>query len=394
MVDSVKNYGITGVAANVELGKQGAVISGTSADSINLVDSEGNVVVAQVAAGTSAEHAANKSQLDLLALPKLSYRQFTVNYDSGTIALANVTANSYIHRTVIEAASEWTDADSNTTITVGDSANNARLFTDFDPDVQTNDEADYRYSTETTVSAYVTQGGATAGNAYVTLWYSGTLVDPPEAAPAAPVVSSGLILHLDAGNVASYPGTGATWTNLVDDTDYTISNGAFDSGDGGSIVFNGTSTFVPVGTLLNNDANFTKEAWVNADVVTNARNILSSANNVFWNNGSTLSGGAGGSFSLVTSANFPTAVWRHVVLTFDDASNTMRLYINGTQVSENTGVTQSYVSEIERIGAHFSSGNPVSFWDGKIAQVRVYDSALTAQEVADNYNATKSRYGL
>jgi hypothetical protein len=209
-----------------------------------------------------------------------------------------------------------------------------------------------------------------------------------------PDVTANLVLDLDAGNAASYSGTGTTWTNLVDDTDYTISNGTFDSADGGSIVFNGSSTFVDIGTPLSNGTDFTKEAWVNADVVTAARNILSSESNVFWNNGSTLSGGVGGSFSLVTSSNFPTAVWRHVVLTFDDVNNTMRLYINGTQVSENTGVTQSYVSEIERIGAHFFNGNPVSFWNGKISQVRVYSAALSAADVLENFNTNKARYGL
>ena len=215
-----------------------------------------------------------------------------------------------------------------------------------------------------------------------------------ESVSAPSVITDNLIVNLDAGNTDSYPGTGTTWTNLVDDTDYTISNGAFDSGNGGSIVFNGTSTFVPIGTPLSNGTNFTKEAWVNADVVTPARNILSSESNVFWNNGSTLSGGVDDSYSLVTSASFPTLVWRHVVLTFDDAVNTMRLYINGVQVSQNTGVTLSYVSEIERIGAHFFGGNPVSFWDGKIAEVRVYTEALAAEDVLANYNNTKTRYGL
>jgi hypothetical protein len=215
------------------------------------------------------------------------------------------------------------------------------------------------------------------------------------SAVAVVAITANLVIDLDAGNADSYPGTGTTWTNLVDDTDYTISNGAFDSGNGGSIVFNGTSTFVPIGTPLSAGTNFTKEAWVNADVVTaGGRNILSSASNVFWNNGSTLSGGVGDQYFQVTSASFPTSVWRHVVLTFDDAVNTMRLYINGVQVSQNTNVTQSYISQIERIGAHFFGGNPVSFWDGKIAQVRVYSSALTGAEVLQNFDADRSRYGL
>jgi hypothetical protein len=207
------------------------------------------------------------------------------------------------------------------------------------------------------------------------------------------------VVNLDAANSSSYSGTApSTWTNLVGSkANFEISNGSFENDLDGikSILFNGTSTFVPIGSPISTNSNFTKEAWVNADVVTaGGRNILSSASNVFWNNGSTLSGGVGDQYFQVTSASFPTSVWRHVVLTFDDAVNTMRLYINGVQVSQNTNVTQSYISQIERIGAHFFGGNPVSFWDGKIAQVRVYSSALTGAEVLQNFDADRSRYGL
>jgi hypothetical protein len=207
------------------------------------------------------------------------------------------------------------------------------------------------------------------------------------------VSTTGLVLNLDAGNPLSYPGSGTTWTNLVDNNTYTISNGSFDSGNEGSIVFNGTSTIVTIGQPLSSGTNYTMEAWVTADVVTGARNILSSSSNVFWNNGSTLSGGVGGAFSLVTSSSFPTNTWRHLTLTFNDTTNTMRLYINGTQVSQNLSVTQGYVSETLRIGSHFGV-NPISFWDGKIAQVRVYNTDLSAAGVLNNYNATKSRYDL
>jgi hypothetical protein len=72
----------------------------------------------------------------------------------------------------------------------------------------------------------------------------------------------------------------------------------------------------------------------------------------------------------------------------------MTLYINGAQVAQNTGVTQSYISEIERIGSHFFGGNPVSFWDGKIAQVRVYSAALTGPQVLQNFNTTRTTYGV
>ena len=222
-----------------------------------------------------------------------------------------------------------------------------------------------------------------------------TVNDTSTGSGASPVLTDDLVVHLDAGDTDSYPGSGTTWTNLVDDTEYTIANGSFDSDDGGSIVFNGTSTIVPIGTPLSNNSNLTKEAWVWDDGAGNSnRNILSSEDNVLFLFSSTLSAGVGGGFTLVGESSFSKGAWRHVAQTFDDSTNTMRLYINGVEVDENTSVSQSYTSQTERIGAHVSGGNPVSFWNGKIAQVRVYSEALTESQVVANYDATKATYGL
>ncbi len=206
------------------------------------------------------------------------------------------------------------------------------------------------------------------------------------------IVTSSLLVNVQAGNASSYPGSGATWTNLVDNATYTITGGAYDSANGGSIVFNGTSTNVPIGTPLSSGTNYTLEAWVFASSTASSHNIISSANNVFWVSSGVLYGGLGGTFNLVSSASFPTNVWKHVVLTFDDAANTMTLYINGSQVSQNTNVTLSYIGETLRIGSHVSGSTPVSFWNGKIAQARVYNTALTAENVLSNFNATKGGY--
>jgi hypothetical protein len=212
--------------------------------------------------------------------------------------------------------------------------------------------------------------------------------------PEIEILTNGLLVNLNAGDTNSYVGGGATWTNLVDNTNYTISNGTFDSEDGGSIVFNGSSTFVSIGTPLSSGTNYTKESWVKASVVTGSRNILSSASNVFWISAGTLYGGVDNSYQLVSSSSFPVDVWTHVVLTFNDTTNTMTMYINGSQVAQNTSVTQSYIGENLRIGSHFFGGSPVSFWNGNISQVRVYNIELSSTEVLQNYNATKNVFGL
>lgn len=206
------------------------------------------------------------------------------------------------------------------------------------------------------------------------------------------IVTNGLLVNVQAGNTSSYIGSGATWTNLVDNTTFTITSGTFNSANGGCIVFNGTSTVVPIGTPLASGANYTLEAWVFASSVAGNHNIISSLSNVFFISSGTLLGGVGGSFSLVSSANFPINVWKHVALTFNDAANTMTLFINGTQVSQNTNITQSYIEQTLRIGSHFSGSAPSSFWNGRIAQARVYNTALSAANVLTNFNATKGEY--
>ncbi len=207
------------------------------------------------------------------------------------------------------------------------------------------------------------------------------------------IVPSGLLVNVQAGNTSSYPGSGTTWTNLIDSTGYTITSGTYNSDNGGSIVFNGTSTVVPIGTPLSSGTDYTLEAWVYASSTASNHNIISSFNNPFWVSSGTLYGGLGGNYTLVSSSGFPTNVWKHVALTFSESTNTMTLYINGSAVNQNTNVTQSFIGgETMRIGSHVTGVTPSSFWNGRIAQARVYNTALTAANILTNFNATKGGY--
>jgi hypothetical protein len=176
VVDSVKQYNLAGVAATVELGKQGPKIDGSNASVISFKDSNGNLSVVAVAEGTDPTHAVALSQLGVADSGKLAYLTTQVSYDSGTVQLGNAAANAYIHSVTVEkTAGNWVGADSSTEITVGDSGNNSRLFEGFDPAVQNTSEVDHKYTSATTINAYVTQGGASSGSAKVTIWYSGTI---------------------------------------------------------------------------------------------------------------------------------------------------------------------------------------------------------------------------
>lgn len=176
MVDSVKNYGITGVGSVVELGKQGPRIDGSNADEIAFIDKDDNASAIVVAEGADPEHAVSLSQLATGAADKISYVSTSVDHDSGTVTVGNVSANTYIHYVSVEkGAGDWTDADANTEITVGDSGDAARLFSGFDTTTQVTLDVGYEYASDDTISITVTQGAASAGSATVTIWYSGTI---------------------------------------------------------------------------------------------------------------------------------------------------------------------------------------------------------------------------
>jgi hypothetical protein len=79
--------------------------------------------------------------------------------------------------------------------------------------------------------------------------------------------------------------------------------------------------------------------------------------------------------------------WQNAVLTYDDSSGLV-LYLNGTQVDSNNS-SNTFTQKTSYI-ASFSGGN---VFNGEIAQVAIYDRALSAAEVLKNYNTFKNRFG-
>jgi len=176
MVDSVKNYGIAGVSTTLELGKQGAKIDGSNSDVISFKandDSLENVVIAD---GTEDSHAVSKSQFDVAVKDKINHKSITVDYNDTVVAVGTPVANTKILKTIVEATTNWPSSNSTTEITVGDTSDNDRLFSGFDPSTQGSQLSNYTFNdSSTVVRAYVTTGGATGGTAKVTVVFTGQI---------------------------------------------------------------------------------------------------------------------------------------------------------------------------------------------------------------------------
>jgi hypothetical protein len=152
--------------------------------------------------------------LDTITADKLKYETFTVSYNEDIVPLANALVNTRIYHTVIDPASTWTGADNNTTITVGDAGDTDRLFSAFDPEFQTTDEMKHKYTANTIINAYVSAGSAVAGNARITIWYTGTLNPPSESLEPTYSVAVAANTVNEGGN-ATFT---VTTTNLADQT--------------------------------------------------------------------------------------------------------------------------------------------------------------------------------
>jgi hypothetical protein len=210
------------------------------------------------------------------------------------------------------------------------------------------------------------------------------------------IITNGLVLCLDAGNTKSYPGSGTTWTDLSGNGNTgTITNGpTYSSSNGGSLVFDGVNDSVYM-TNPGISQTFSVSSWINCTNVASSNNIVSKNGPYFMRivsskvrfNVLTDGGWLFQDGTTVLSNN----VWYNLTMVYD--GSTWKGYINSNLEFSvpKTGLITSNSSLY--IGYTPDVGEQAGF-NGNISQVSIYNRALTASEIQQNYNATKSRFGL
>ena len=198
------------------------------------------------------------------------------------------------------------------------------------------------------------------------------------------VNSSGLVAHwkLDETN-------GATAVDSVGGLDGTLINGPlWTTGQlDGALDFDGTNDYieVPHSSDLNLQSAFTVTAWIYNDSMSDAYRVISKETNGLNDNywialqAGELWAGVGGSF-FNAPATFEANTWYHIAVSFDDADNQVSIYVNGELSQEySTSATISSNTDPLYIGSNWQGSK---FWDGALDDVRIYDRALSASQVA------------
>jgi hypothetical protein len=229
------------------------------------------------------------------------------------------------------------------------------------------------------------------------------------------IVTDGLVLYLDAANTKSYVSGSTTWNDISrGGNNGTLVNGpTFSSLNGGSIVFDGVDDYVTdIGTtstfsFMQNTGVFTINTWVKPNVLGTAMYFIGNNDGTTGGKGFflgklsnnrfnfTLTYGVSGQYIInFQLANYYTDTnWVNVTI----SSNGLNAiaYKNGTRFGTSNNITILSTGDSTRnLSIGRVNNSPGTNWSGSIAQTSIYNKALTAQEILQNYNATKSRFGL
>jgi hypothetical protein len=217
------------------------------------------------------------------------------------------------------------------------------------------------------------------------------------------IVKDGLVLDLDAAKRDSYPGSGTTWSDVSGfQNNGTLVNGpTFDANNGGSISFDGTNDNVNLGNILySSTTSNTIDLWVNVQTFVQNRAILTKGapgagpdttfacwvtadriRNRYYNSANTA--------SYVTTNLLSINIWYNLVWTYNNVN--ISLYENSVfkESASLAGPLKDCPHPI--LIAADIYGNNASM---NAASLKIYNRALSAAEVTQNYNALKGRYGL
>ena len=223
------------------------------------------------------------------------------------------------------------------------------------------------------------------------------------------VVTNGLVLSLDAADRNSYPGSGTTWTDMSGNgNNGTLTNGpTFSSANQGAIVFDGVDDYANFGNILNFTSEpFTFSHWFYCNTL--STNQAGQGPVIFYKGSFQVNGyyaqvNLDGSLGFrtnqsgvrqnsTTAAGVITAgIWYNA--SYTRLGSSIRVYINGI---DTTSVADSHVNPTSSTNnftiANYQNG--FIYGNIRISSFLTYNRALTASEVLQNYNATKTRFGL
>lgn len=224
------------------------------------------------------------------------------------------------------------------------------------------------------------------------------------------IVTSGLKLHLDAGNVASYTGTGTAWADISSNgNNGVLTNGpTYNSANGGIIVFDGVNDYLNCepSAYLTGLIDITASIWVKPLILpgttyqyyplitryagSNGWDIGYSRNKNFFFGGREIAADSNW-LGATTTSTYEVNTWNNVVGA--KSGNNWKIYVNGVLQNSFTGGTGTIPFDAKKLRIGAASFDLV-FSKISVSNAMIYNRALSDAEVLQNYNALRGRFGL
>ena len=216
------------------------------------------------------------------------------------------------------------------------------------------------------------------------------------------LVSTGLIVALDAADTNSYPGSGTTWYDLSGNGNHaTLQNGPIFSSDGrGSIEFDGTDDGVSGAKPTLSTVTLEYYCKLTGNSTGGFPHLAMSGNTFIGLVGNTSSArfrisiNPGAGYSEITSDLLnPSTNFNLYSMTYD--GTTVRMFVNGVQQSGTMNIASTFYLMTDTAYQLSATGTPsYDKAPNRMASFRLYNRALSATEIEQNYLAQKSRFGL
>ncbi len=231
----------------------------------------------------------------------------------------------------------------------------------------------------------------------------------PVPAASSGLITSGLIVHLDASNAASYPGSGTLWTDLTGTgNNGTLTNSpSYSALAGGCIDFDGINDYV---SIANNEGlqpktatPITMQIWIYFDNM--GGSFISKLTEFYAYDGYIVRSSAEGYVGFTVNGTgvnkivnssptvaFTTGTWYLVTFITQRTAtaNTTKVYVNNTLYIQTFWGNDGYY-ELNPLQL---GGGYGSFANCKIGAFYFYSRGLSVSEIQQNFNATKTRYGV
>jgi len=228
----------------------------------------------------------------------------------------------------------------------------------------------------------------------------------------APIVTDGLVFAVDANNIVSYPKSGTSWYSVTGSNIGVLTNSpTFNQENGGSIRFDGTDDYVnvPYATNQNLTSQGTISVWINPATVTQGNfaglvaqctggNVNMQAYTLSWRQVSGAMYGqicnGLGTYNEIYAA-LPTIanIWYNIVFTWNGSQ--LNMYNNGVVIGTTTQTINKQVLATDLTIGGFTykgAGGADEYFNGKIANVKLYNRGFTSSEVLQNYQAEQYRF--